>query len=173
MKKIFLIACLLLLPATTWAVDGYKDLKFGMSKAAIKKSKICKFTDYDIDVKDIAGLYCNNFVFNGSQIEAYAFFIDNKFLRFVITPPINMLDTIGESLEEKYGPPTGMSSKDELDAVDKFPDRKAFVAFKKGAVVLKISSSENGTQGLSIVYQSPEYERLLTKKQKVGMKDSL
>lgn len=45
MVRLMAAAIALSLSMGAWAVDGYKDLKFNMSKAEVKQAKICSFKE--------------------------------------------------------------------------------------------------------------------------------
>ena len=174
MKKIFLIVCLLLLPATTWAVDGYKNLKFGIKKEAVKKSKLCHFEEIPPDDGDVMEtLGCQDYKFNGVTTIAWAYFIDGKFLRFAFGVPSEHFVTTLEALGEKYGRASSGSTKEALLAVERYPNRNASLSFDKDTITLTYDSDENSNLRATVVYSSPDYMRLYKKKNKAGMKDSL
>lgn len=174
MKKLLLIISMLLIPATCWPVDGYKNLKFGIKKEFVKKSKLCNFKEIKQDGGSVVDVMaCRDFKFNGINTQAYAYFIDGKFLRFVFEVPNNQFTSLVEALGEKYGKASSGSSREEFQAVDKYPDREAYLSFDKDTIIIMIKSDTTGMQSIGIIYNSPDYDRLLAKKQKAGMRDSL
>lgn len=174
MNRFLLIISILLIPVTCWSVDGYKNLKFGIKKEAVKKSKLCSFKEDPPSNGDpVETLECSDFKFNNTNTNAYAYFINGKFLRFAFDAQVDQLSSLIAAMSEKYGAPSSGSSDEEFLAVDKYPDRKARILFDKDTITVGVFSDKIGRQWGVVIYSSPEYERLLVKKQKAGMKDSL
>lgn len=174
MKKIMLITLMLIFPATGWAVDGYKNLKFGSKKETVTKNKLCHFVEVPPDEGDIIErLQCNNFKFNGASTIAGAYFIEGKFMRFAFQVPSAQFETTLEALIDKYGRATSQASTEELRAVERYPNRSASYSFDKDTIMLTYESDENGELSVGIIYSSPNYMSLYKKKSKAGMKDSL
>ena len=49
MRKVGLGALLVIMALPVMAVDGYKDLKFGMTPKEVRKAKVCQFGEMDKD----------------------------------------------------------------------------------------------------------------------------
>ena len=121
----------------------------------------------------VESLGCNDFKFGNRVVEAGAFFIDDKFLRFVIVPNIDDAMGIVKGLMKKYGNLSSSSTQKELQAVDSLPNQRAFLAFDSNTVIINLTSDENHIQTMLLVYTSPLYEVLLGKKQQQSVSDDL
>ena len=170
MRKIMvlylLIVAFLLTSSFVFAVDGYKDLAFGTSKEQILKNSGYSMIKGSIEQSGVEFYSCNNFKFGNQVVEAGAFFIDEKFLRFVIVVPLDQLTGIIDGLGNKYGQASSASPKAALEAFDsRQPNTEAFIAFDTNTVYLKISVDESGIQSAILMYTSPEYDKSLLKLQ--------
>lgn len=169
-----LFACFVVIPTSGWAIDGYKSLKFGIKKEAVKKSKLCNFEEGPADPTTSSEmLICTNFMFNREKTEAYAIFVDNKFLRFIINVNPSHLGNVIESIGEKYGKASSGDSIDKFQMVEKFPNRQAFVNFDKDTITIKYHSDESGAISLEVGYTSPLYDKLYRSRLKAVMKNAL
>ncbi|NVJ66200.1 MAG: hypothetical protein HWE16_06905 [Gammaproteobacteria bacterium] len=155
------------------AVDGYKDLKFGMSLKEVKESGYCDFIQEDSGQKGVDFLGCANLKFSGDEVPAVAFFINDKLLRFGLEPSIDEVMGLMNALANKYGGVSSQSDEQEFNAVDQYPNREAYIAFDNDTVVLKIASDEYGNQGALLMYTSPEYDIQLLKNQEKAFSDDL
>lgn len=171
--KITILLLVLTLSSNLFAVDGYKELKFGISKKQVLASKLCTFNPVDSGILGVEGLQCSNFNLGGQLVNAYAFFINDKFLRLAIYPPIEVLSGLTNSLSSKYGEASSSSTKEEFEAVDKSPNKEAFLAFDKDTIILKIISDENNFQTALLLYNSPDYETSMDKKHEEILKKDL
>ena len=151
------------------AVDGYKELKFGMTTEQVLNSGICTFDSLtkfvEPDFVEIAP--CTDFQFGGESVLAEAYFINGEFLRFgiYVRAAADMVQSLMKSLTNKYGAPSTMPSKDEILAVDTLPNRNAYIGFDKDTVFLGFQSDENYSQIVILIYTSPKYEILLISNQ--------
>jgi hypothetical protein len=157
----------------TLAVDGYKNLKFGMTIQQILGSNICTLQENDSGQVGVEYYWCGDFRFGGESIEAGAFFIEGKFLRFVVVLSTNVVVGLSKGLADKYGQPSSSSTPQEFQAIDTQPNREAFMAFDNNTVYLKLMSDENYIQSAILLYTSPSYERLLLKNQKESVSNDL
>lgn len=155
------------------AVDGYKNLKFGMTKKQVIDSGICKFRTSAPIGNGIEYMDCTDFEFGGDHVGAGAYMVNDIFLRFAIMLPIEKYQSITEAVINKYGSPSSMSSEEELKAIDKFPNREAFVAFDKDTVYLKLSSNGIGVPSIILIYTSPKYDAHLFESQRQSVKDDI
>lgn len=155
------------------AVDGYKDLKFGMSKKQIISSNVCTLEKLESGQVGVEFYGCDDFMFGGAAVEAGMFFIDDKFLRFYIAPSVDVAIGLMNGLSKKYGSPSSSSTQKEFEAVDALPNREAFLAYDENTVLLKLFSDENYIQSAILLYTSPSYEVLLLKNQQESMSDDL
>lgn len=156
-----------------YAVDGYKDLKFGASSEEVLKN-----TSFSWGPKQQAGpgvtLYpALNFKFGGNIAEAAALFIGNKFLRFVIVVPVDQVAGVIKTLTEKYGPPSSSSDRNTFNAVDTTPNTEAYMRFDSDTVIVKVSSDALRQQSLLVIYTSLAYDSLLMEFQGKTMEGDL
>lgn len=152
------------IPAS-YAVDGYKNLKFGDSERKVLESGICAFQKTPSGMPGVDYFSCTDMQFGGHKVEAGAFFIGGKFLRLVIEPNIDTVQGLMQSLSQKYGPVSSSSSQESFTAVDTRPNTEAFLAFDNDTVYLNIYSDENNLQGAVLIYTSPQYDVNLLKMQ--------
>lgn len=162
---IFVCLNMLFLPGTASAVDGYKNLKFGMSKQRVADAKVCSLYESDSGQVGVDSLECSDFEFGGSVVQAGLYFIEGELLRLAILVPADIAPGLIKGLTKKYGAPMTSSSQKEFEAIDVLPNRSAFIAFDKGTVVLKLMSHEDYSQSALLFYSSPRYDVLLVKKQ--------
>jgi len=155
------------------AVDGYKELKFEMTKKQVQSTGLCSFEEYDSGIQGVEALVCFDFQFGGELVEAYAFFIHGYFLRLAIIPSLDVAISLGEGLKKKYGPPSASSDTREFEDVDRLPNREAFIAYDNNTVVLKIMSDENYYQSALLLYTSPKYDIRLSEFQQRSLGDDL
>jgi len=171
--KLFLVVVMLLFPVAGWGADGYKNLKWGMSKDAVKKSKLCTFADLKSPNKDIVIQLCKDFVFDGSKTEAFVTFVNNKLLRFGFVVPHDKVDAAVESIGDKYGEPSSLPDSEDAEAVYKLPNKKISVGYDKDTVWIVARSDESNEVSTAIWYTHPDYNAELLKSQKRSMKNDL
>lgn len=175
-KKLLLVSGFLAAGAASQlavAVDGYQDLKFGMSKKQVFAKQICSLQEYESGYAGVDYFGCMDFTFGGKPVEAGVFFIDDSFLRFVIVPPVDDAFGLMEALSNKFGSPSSSSTQSEFEAVDTHPNREAFLAYDQDTVFLRLMSDENYMQSIFLVYTSPLYEELLVRNQKSSIMSDL
>ncbi len=170
-----LISCILglLLSTPAIAVDGYKNLKFGMSTKQIMETNICTFKKTASSVPGVEIYTCNNFKFGGETVEAGAFFIDNKFKRLFIVPSMTVAIGLGQGLSDKYGAPSSSSPRESFAKVDNTPNTEAYLGFDGNTVLLRIMSDENNLQSAFLIYTSSDYEKVLGDIQKKSLSNDL
>lgn len=170
---LFIIFVVLSLGSTVSAVDGYKDLKFGISAKELLERDLCMMRKFPSENSGVENYGCEDFRFGGKRVNAVAFFIDDKLLRFGIATPTDMAEVLATQLVEKYGSPSSISTTNEFDAVDTLPNRVAFIAFDDDTVIFKVSSDENNNQITYLIYTSPSFDGLVLKLQQDLLKDDL
>ena len=175
-KTFFLVSAFLssiFISPLVLAVDGYKNLKFGMTNQQILESNICTLQKYDSGQVGVEYYGCEDFRFGGKSIEAGAFFIEGKFLRFAVVPSTDVAVGLVKGLIDKYGQASSSSTPQEFQAIDTQPNREAFMAFDNNTVYLKLMSDENYIQSAILLYTSPSYDSLLLKNQKESVSNDL
>jgi len=168
-----MVVTFLLSSISASAVDGYKDLKFGATKAVILKNSGYSFLKSSVDQPGVEMYSCVDFKFGNKIVEAAALFVNNKFLRFVIVVPIDQIQGIVANLQEKYGAASSSSPQASFQAVDTHPNTEAFLAFDNNTIYLKISSDSNLIQSALLIYTSPDYDKHILATQKAGFAGDL
>lgn len=159
--------------APALAVDGYKNLKFGMTVKEVATSDICTFRPAQAPQAGVTQLNCHDFAFGDHTTSAAAFFIDAKFLRFGFEVPMAMATELVEMLADKYGPPSFSPSNESLVAIETIPNSSVFVGFDNDTVLLTFFSDEFLIQSASLIYTSPDYNVLLRNKIKTSVSNDL
>jgi hypothetical protein len=172
MRIAILILTFLLAAHCASAVDGYKDFKFGMSPANVRKLAKIPLTasDQGNEVTMYAG---EGFLFAGSSVVIQFYFVKERLLRIGFKIPADTAVATMEALTEKYGAPSSSSSQRSLKAIDTTPNIEAFVAFDENTVVLKFITDDSKELTTVLIYTSPDYDRLLLNSQKKAAKDDL
>ena len=159
-------------------VDGYKDLKFGMSEEEILAKKPC--TTKEIDVSDTATFIvahmCEDFKFAGAKTTAYFYFIDDKLLKFVINGiPTNLGEKIGEGLVKKYGEPTSTTKEKELEKLSSTGGSLQLAAFANDTISVIMNVPKGNPDGIKfrLDYVSADFERLKDEKRQDALEDDL
>lgn len=174
-----LSAIILALGSVLWgaspamAVDGYKSLKFGMSMEQIVNEKICSFRALS---DDEGGQYleCSDFSFGKSHTDAYAYFVNGKFVQLdIVLPDYKAAGTVIAGLTEKYGSPSSSSTEQELASIEQTPNAQVYVAFDKDTVYVLQESDEDRVQTASLVYAHPDAETLYEEKAKADISGDL
>lgn len=150
------------------AIDGYKDLKFGMSKAEMKKAKLCSF---QVDESD--SWQCNDMKFGNKKTMAFAYFVDDKFKRIGILIDVDSVMGIANGLKDKYGPVSSMSEREEWNAVDTTTGAAAYMRFDDDNIIIKVTKHETLGPIAMLIYTTPDYEELVREKQGSAVSDDL
>jgi hypothetical protein len=166
----FLVASILL-TGNLYAVDGYKNFKFGISKNQLMEKSSLTLTESNMGDK-VTALWSEGFSFGGSKVTAYFYFIDDRFLRIAIEVPIDNAIAVAEGLNSKYEI-SSSSPQSSFEAVDSHPNMKAFLAFDSDTIYLNLASDEISNQSAMLLYTSPEFDALLLKNQKESLSNDL
>lgn len=168
-KLIALLSILVPMVVNAAPVDGYKDLKFGMTLEDVKsKDKLCEsewhIPEINNPFRAIPGFfYCDKFAFNAGYVRAELRFVGNKLQLIELqmtTVPAYPKEKLLSLLTEKYGPPV-VSQKDLIENDTKAVNRKkngkkeVFIAedytFADGSVSLT-AYNENGKYAPANIY---------------------
>lgn len=162
----YILSIILLFTASqAMAVDGYKNMKFGMSKQEIIKIKPCALYKSDDAPKGTERLDCNDLQFGGDDTDAGFFFIDGKLERVALILDFNKAIGLATSLKDKYGLPSSSSTKQQIAAIDTTPNSSAFLAFDGDTVILNLISDDKMNRAAILVYTSKNYSQKIIKKQ--------
>jgi hypothetical protein len=174
MKSLVLRALLVitLIAPSVFAVDGYKDFKFGMAAPDVEKAAKIPLTRVE-QGNGVTMYQGKNFPFGGHNVDIAFFFIDGKLLRVAFELPKDVAITILGSLKEKYGQPSSTSEQKTFDDVDNKPNTQAFIAFDHDTVVWRVVSDGSSQQTAMVIYTSLDYDKSLSQSQKKSMKEDL
>lgn len=174
MKKLGLSVLLAVLAMPVMAVDGYKDLKFGMTPKEVKSKKICRFGGLEKDDNQLQMMSCSDLKFSGGTTSSMAIFIENKLVRFVIElKDENQLASVVNGLIEKYGQPSSPINEQMYIAVTTMPNQKADLGFDKDTVVIRLTSDSANNQSYLLMYNVNNYDELIEKSAAKANRDDL
>jgi hypothetical protein len=141
----------------TETVDGYKDIKFGISYAQLKALKKCSLRKLPAE-DPLVAYGCENFNFNGKQTGAFFYFIKGKLLRVAIVAGNSSLDAMNyaTALRNKYGAPTSLDPT-QLANYDSGLINEADIAWQDGRVLISLTKSDTRSDILMLIYSDPEY----------------
>lgn len=173
--KLITTIILILTFSQAYAVDGYKNLKFGMSKDEVRKSGICTFKDGIPGKKMpfIKNINCSDFKFKGADTFASAYFIDGKFLRIAIDVDINDFSAIIDLIKKKYGPPSSSLTGSGIEKELNKPDNSIWIGFDKGTVNILLTTNNRLKITAYLIYNSPDYDNLVTSYKKKSIEDDI
>lgn len=172
MKTVITIL-LLALSLNVFAVDGYKETKFGMTLSEVKSQGLCTlYTQPEID--GIIHMYmCEDFLFNGKKTYAYFYFINNQLLRFsFIAGSINEIGPITHALVEIYGDASTPVTYENLKSFDAGKAEGFDIAFDQDTVALRVARLTGKTIAM-MIYTSMSYDTKVLESMKVTMAKQL
>ena len=161
-KLFFIFALIIIYSNNVYAVDGYKQFKFGIKKEQVVKQNPCVLNEIPLE-DGVVMLGCLDFPFGGGLTDASFFFINDVFLRIAINLPKDKAFAVIEGLSKKYGRPSSESSRVSFRAVDTTPNTEAFFAFDNDTVILKIVTDAGMNQAALLIYTSKDYDKNLIK----------
>jgi len=156
-----------------FAVDGYKNLKFGISLNETLINVKCSFEDADSGLPGVQMISCPDFSFGADKVSSAMLYIDGKLLRIIIEPSVELVDGILAGLMKKYGEPSFRSPEEDFHAIDQFPNRQAELGWDNDTVFLRFLSDQFGNQGILLIYTSPEYDKQMLLNQEQSLGDDL
>ncbi|HHR6128539.1 TPA: hypothetical protein ACS72K_000093 [Providencia alcalifaciens] len=165
MKKLLIGSLLTMFSMGAMAIDGYKNIKFGDSIEKVLSSNLCTFekmpNESGIDQISLYG--CGDFKFSGKDRMALATFINGKFKKLLINVG-NDIDPLIDSLTQKYGKPSSMSSVDEINKAKAKGDYYLlFINFDKDTVKLHIEKPKDKKEMIFLIYQDSMFDKELNK----------
>ena len=178
MKHVMLLICavnILFLASFANAVDGYKDLKFGVSKQQALAHGLCTFQKIPKKASQHGAEYyaCDDFKFGKRTVDAAIFFINDRFLRFAISPPISSAESIMEGLARKYGAPSYRPKKGAYGFVQRNPNQSVNTTFDDNTVVFTLKSNHKKDLSILLIYTSPQFDRIISQNETKSLSDDL
>lgn len=173
MKKLSLAIIVIMLSTQLYAVDGYKSLKFGMSKEEVLQTGMCSFVEVKTGVDWAKVMSCIDFKIFGEKTMLLVFFIENKLLNIIIEVEYIKFMPLVRSIVKKYGPIT--SPHTEIDHVKelRIPNNMFKYGFDDDTIFLRIKISWDLVPSLDLNYQSPLWDVLSEKNRQAGMEDDI
>jgi uncharacterized protein HI_1492 len=167
--KLALVGIALAISTSSFAVDGYKDLKFGMSLAQVKKSKLCE--KGWLELKKDLSYVCFTFKFGKGKSNAIAFFINDKLERIAI-PIDGQGSAVSNGLLEKYGKPSSMTEGMPTDG--KFPpDSRWDFRFDNDTIIYRAAFDSSGKGSEYLIYTTPDFDNKTMEQEKQTISDDL
>lgn len=142
--------------ASACAADGYQDMKFGTSTATVLTQANC--TMEEPEEAPVGKMYsCEDFTFASNKTEATLFFVNDKFIRIAIAIPDEEVAKTLETLKQKYGV-AAHSSQKEMQDVDLYPNKTAFINFDNNHISLLKTSNEDAQSSATLIYSAENIE---------------
>jgi hypothetical protein len=171
MKRLLAVFVVLVFAVPAFAVSGYKDFKFGMSKSQVKKlTSDC--TNAEQFTGGMEALACSLNV-GGQKRIAFFYFPGGKLMRIGISYEAVEAKGLASALVDKYGPPSTPPNIEQLGLVDTMPNMSSDIAFDDDTVILRFTSDENMKQSILMIYTSPLYDSAVTNETSNKLKDDL
>ncbi|GJL33479.1 hypothetical protein PUATCC27989T_03183 [Phytobacter ursingii] len=144
--------------ASACAADGYQDMKFGTSTATVLTQANC--TMEEPEEAPVGKMYsCEDFTFASNKTEATLFFVNDKFIRIAIAIPDEEVAKTLETLKQKYGV-AAHSSQKEMQDVDLYPNKTAFINFDNNHISLLKTSNEDAQSSATLIYSAENIEEI-------------
>jgi hypothetical protein len=173
--SVMVILIVVCMAQQTFAVDGYKDLKFGESYEEIdSKKKPCDWIksgwNHEFGLLEAT---CKDLKFASHRIPAYFAFLDNQLHLVILTIPLSMAKVAVDSLTGKYGKPEFASPTEDFKKVDTTPNSKAIISWKSATIQFKIMRSKSNVVTAEIFYKSDQFLKLYRAKIGKNMKGDI
>jgi len=147
------------------AVDGYKELKFGMSLPEVLSHQPCTLEKRISPFPQVDMYVCEDLPFGGSAVNGFAFFLKGKFLRFAIEIPDAAAKSTVDALARRYGKPSKIPSQAELKRSGTVPGARVVIGFDSNTVLMFIDTQPTLKEMSILVYTAPNYNALLAASQ--------
>lgn len=169
LKKLALVGLVAACTTSAFAADGYRDMKFGESRARVLAQANC--TTGEPEEAPIGTMYaCEDFSFASKQTEAVFFFANDKFIRIAIALPDEDVVKTVETLKKKYGL-AAHSTQKEIESVDLAPNKSAYINFDNNHISLVMTSDEDGDSSATLVYDTEDMMAMQKSRSSVSSDD--
>lgn len=140
-------------------IDGWKNIKFGITFDQLKAMNVCHLASQQKDGIATAHL-CFDLPFDGDKIGASFIFIKGRLLRIVLMAGQgeNRAAALGATLKSKYGKPE--ADRSTIREFELHQRRSADVNWADGQVTLRMSHSSTGIMSL-VMYSDPSYDKTI------------
>lgn len=151
-NKLSLMLAMVAFSTSAFATDGYRDMKFGTSTNTVIAQAKC--TMEEPEEAPVGKMYsCEDFAFAGKKTEATLFFVNDKFIRIAIAIPNEDVVKTLETLKTKYGV-AAHSTQKEMQDVDLYPNKTAFINFDNNHISLLMTSDEDAETSVALIYSA-------------------
>ncbi|MCI4002147.1 hypothetical protein MRO73_06150 [Dickeya dianthicola] len=147
-----LALALSLLSLAASAADGYKNLKFGASAAAIRQQANCSLRGPEMIMGQTVYI-CPDFGFADKKTQAIFSFNSDKFNRLAISIALADVPSVVEGLKNKYGMTTPLSAND-VDTFMNKPNTRVTARFDKNNITLVFDNSTDNQKSIYLVYNA-------------------
>ena len=174
-NSFFYVAVFMFLSAGGYAVDGYKDIKFGISIDQLERLKVCNLSNDPTQSTQFLKVYvCPDFKFNSSKTYAGFHFVDGKLLRMGINLGTEKDEfiTVLNALSEKYGKPTLTSPMSYIDEFVVGKRDKVDFGWDGETVILRMFRND-AEKNVMVIYTSSSYDSEVMKLKTKSMKNDL
>lgn len=140
-------------------VDGYKDIKFGISYRQLKSMKKCTLPPNPSEADEgVEAAQCQDFPLNQRNRVATFYFVNGKLMRIAVMVGSTTDDfqAYTRSLNEKYGAPS-LLDPGTLAAFDNGQIDTADIAWKSNSVALRITR-QGGLGAVMLLYSDRNFE---------------
>ena len=133
---IFCTLAITIISTNALAIDGYKNLKFGMSIEEVLKAgkELCSFEKVQ-QKKQISMYGCADLKFVGEETNLYAYFVKGILLRIAVSVPQGKFDVIMNSVPKKYSiVENKMPERRVMKKLDTHPNQQVDVYFENSTI---------------------------------------
>lgn len=162
MKKALITLFLISYISTIYAVEGYKGLKFGISKEETIKSGICSFKEFPKNKSEpwFEKIRCLDLKLGNKDKFAVAIFVRDKFVRFVILIELSDIPDIVETSNELYGPLSSWYGSPE-NIYD--PGNDTGIKYDNDTLIITVRTNKDSLIFPYLNYQIEGYDDLINK----------
>lgn len=162
LKSLLLIA-LSTFALNAFAIDGYKEMKFGMTLEEVKKYSPCKLTKH----KNIPDSWaCTDLPFMKTKTPMLVTFSEEKLVRVAINVPKNKAETVIEALKDKYK----ISSENHIEG------KESEVRFDNDTIIFRLAIGKSGRDedyNVFLIYSQEGFAKKQSKKKVEDAKTDL
>lgn len=164
----FLVAGLM--ASNVFAVDGYKEFKFGMTKEQAKKAYKCNW--YKDPTPDMDILACDKYPFSKKKVPIGLIFIDEKLERVILVMdgPLGNEQGIIKGLNEKYSLSTPVDSH-RLASL--YPNDVIDTKWDEDTVIFRYVVDNLRNIQMLLMYSAADFDEKLIKSQQDSTKSDL